>query len=59
MIRVQLPERERAALEAASRATPDRKLRDRLPIVLMAGRGRRPAEIAADPGVSTRTVPAG
>jgi transposase len=57
MIRIQLPDRERDALEAEFRATADRKLRDRLQIVLMAARGRRPAEIAADLGVSARTVP--
>lgn len=57
MIRVQLPDRERDALEAEFRTTADRKLRDRLQIVLMAARGRRPAEIAADLGISTRTVP--
>jgi transposase len=57
MIHVRLPERERAALEAEFRATADRKLRDRLQVVLMADRGRRPGQIAADLGVSTRTVP--
>lgn len=57
MIRVQLPDRDRVTLEAEFRTTTDRRLRDRLQIVLMAARGRRPAEIAADPGISTRTVP--
>jgi transposase len=57
MIRVQLPDRDRDALDAEFRRTADRKLRDRLQIVLMAARGRRPAEIAADLGISTRTVP--
>jgi transposase len=57
MIRIQLPDRERDTLEAEFRTTTDRKLRDRLQIVLMATRGRRPGEIAADLGVSTRTVP--
>jgi transposase len=57
MIRVQLPDRDRDTLEAEFRTTADRKLRDRLQIVLMAARGRRPAEIAEDLGVSTRTVP--
>lgn len=57
MIRVRLPDRDRDALDAECRRTADRKLRDRLQIVLMAARGRRPAEIAADLGVGTRTVP--
>ena len=57
MIRVTIPDPDRDALEAEFRTTADRKLRDRLQIVLMAARGRRPAEIAADLGVSTRTVP--
>jgi transposase len=57
MIRVQLPDRDRDTLEAEFRTTADRKLRDRLQIVLMAARGRRPAAIAADLGISTRTVP--
>jgi len=57
MIRVHLSEPEQHRLEQAFRAATDRKLRDRLQIVLMAHRGRRPAAIAADLGVSTRTVP--
>jgi transposase len=57
MIHVRLPEQERASLESEFRATADRKLRDRLQIVLMAARGHRPGQIAADLGVSTRTVP--
>ncbi len=57
MIRIQLPEAEAQALEEAFRQATDRKLRDRLQIVLMAARGRRPAAIAADLGISTRTVP--
>jgi transposase len=57
MIRAQPPDRERDTLETAFRATDDRKLRDRRPIVPVAARGRRPADIAADPGISTRTVP--
>jgi len=57
MIRIQLPDRDRVALEVEFRATAARKLRDRLQVVLMAARGRRPGEIAADLGVSTRTVP--
>ena len=55
MIRVQLPARDREALDAEFRRTADRKLRDRVQIVLMADRGRRPAAIAA---VSTRALSA-
>lgn len=57
MIRVQLPARDRDTLAAEFRRTADRKFRDRLQIVLMADRGRRPADIAAALGISTRTVP--
>ena len=57
MIRVQLPDPARDRLEAEFRTTADRRYRDRLQIVLMADRGRRPAAIAADLGISTRTVP--
>lgn len=57
MIRVHLPALDRDRLGAEFRTTPDRKYRDRLQIVLMADRGRRPADIAADLGISTRTVP--
>lgn len=57
MIRVQLPAQDRDAVDAEFRRTADRKLRDRLQIALMADRGRRPADIAADLGISTRTVP--
>jgi transposase len=57
MIRVHLPDDELHRLEHAFRGASERKLRDRLQIVLMAHRGRRPADIAADLGVSTRTVP--
>lgn len=57
MIRVHLPDTERAVLESAFRETADRKFRDRLQIVLLAARGRRPPEIAETLPVSTRTVP--
>ncbi|QEL17519.1 helix-turn-helix domain-containing protein [Limnoglobus roseus] len=57
MIRVQLPACDRDVLDAEFRRTDDRKLRDRLQIVLTADRGRRPADIVADLGISTRTVP--
>jgi transposase len=57
MIRVLLPTPDRERLEAEFRTTTDRKYRDRLQIVLAADRGRRPADIAADLGITTRTVP--
>jgi transposase len=56
MIRVQLPEREALRLEQAFRQTDDRKLRDRLQIVLLAHRGRKHQAIAADLGTAPRTV---
>jgi transposase len=56
MIRVQLPCAEADRLEALFRTTADRKLRDRLQIVLMAHRGRARHAIAADLGVHRRTV---
>jgi transposase len=43
-------------LEALFRSTEDRKLRDRLQIVLMAHRGRARQDIAADLGIHRRTV---
>lgn len=48
------PEAER--LDGLFRATDDRKLRDRLQIVLMAHRGRARQDIAADLGVHRKTV---
>lgn len=56
MIRVQLPESEAHELEAAFRATEDRKLRDRLQIVLLAHRGRKRQDIAKDLGLNRRSV---
>jgi transposase len=38
------------------RTTPDAKLRHRVQLVLMAHRGRRHADIAADTGISARSV---
>ncbi|MDY3554888.1 helix-turn-helix domain-containing protein [Gemmata sp. JC717] len=57
MICVQLPAPVRDLLLTEFRATADRKYRDRLRIVLMADRGRRPAAVAADLGIRTRTAP--
>ena len=56
MIRIQLPPAEADRLDALFRSTDDRKLRDRLQIVLMAHRGRARQDIAADLGVNRRTV---
>jgi transposase len=47
MIRIQLPQAEVERLEQAFRSTDDRKLRDRLQIVLLAHRGRQHQDIAA------------
>src|SRR6516165_2951987 len=57
MIRVNLPDDDVRRLEQVFRDTPDRRLRDRVQIVLMAHRGRPRAQIAADLGISRRTVP--
>ena len=56
MIRIQLSDPEVRSLESASRQATDRKLRDRLRIVLMAHRGRTHQDIAADLGIAPRTV---
>jgi transposase len=51
MIRIQLPPGEADRLEELFRSTQDRKLRDRLQIVLMAHRGRPRQDIASDLGI--------
>lgn len=56
MIRIRLPEAETQTLEAEFRCTADRKLRDRLQIVLLAHKGRPHQDIAADLGVHRKTV---
>src|SRR5437588_4764487 len=56
MIRIHLPDSEAQRLEQLFRSTEDRKLRDRLQIVLMAHRGRARQAIAADLGVHRKTV---
>jgi transposase len=56
MIHIQLPPAEAERLDARFRSTDDRKLRDRLQIVLMAHRGRARQDIAADLGVHRKTV---
>jgi transposase len=56
MIRIQLPATEAERLGTLFRSTADRKLRDRLQIVLLAHRGRARQDIAADLGVHRKTV---
>jgi transposase len=56
MIRVHLPPAQVERLEEAFRTTEDRKLRDRLQIVLLAHRGRKHQDIAADLCVNRRSV---
>ena len=56
MIQIRLPPTEAERLDARFRSTDDRKLRDRLQIVLMAHRGRPRQDIAADLGVHRKTV---
>ena len=57
MIRVHLPADKVRQLEQVFREAADRRLRDRVQIVLMAHRGRPHGQIAADLGISRRTVP--
>jgi transposase len=56
MIRIQLPQPEAERLEQVFHSTEDRKLRDRLQIVLMAHRGRSRQDIAMDLGIHRRSV---
>jgi transposase len=56
VIRVTLPDPEVRRLEEVLRTTDDAKLRHRVQIVLMAQRGRRHPDIAADTGTSHRSV---
>jgi transposase len=56
VIHVTLPDAEVGRLEEVLRTTPDAKLRHRVQIVLMAHRGRRHPDIAADTGTSHRSV---
>jgi transposase len=56
MIRIRLPAAELLQLQQLFRSTDDRTLRDRAQIILMAQRGRPHQQIAADLGVSPRTV---
>jgi transposase len=56
MIRIRLSDSEAQGLEQLFRSTLDRKLRDRLQIVLMAHRGRARQDIAQDLGIHRRSV---
>src|SRR3954464_9642321 len=56
MIRIQLPQTEVERLEQEFRSTDDRKLRDRLQIILLAHRGRKHQDIAADLCIHRRSV---
>ena len=56
MIHISLPAAELRQLQQLFRSTDDRILRDRVQIVLMAQRGRPHQQIAADLGVTPRTV---
>src|SRR4051812_5355303 len=56
MIRIQLSEIEVQELEQQFRQATDRKLRDRLQIIRLAHRGRPHQDIAADLGLTPRTV---
>lgn len=56
MIRIRLPEAEAQRLEAEFCSTQDRKLRDRLQIVLLAHKGRKHQDIAADLSIHRRSV---
>jgi transposase len=56
MIRIRLAETEVQKLEAAFRSTENRKLRDRLQIVLLAHKGRKHQDIAADLAIHRRSV---
>src|SRR6188474_3332247 len=56
MLRITLPDGEVGQLEEVLRTTADAKLRHRVQIVLMAHRGRKHPDIAADTGTSPRSV---
>ena len=56
MIRISLPDDDLQRLDAVFREAADATLRHRVQIVLMAHRGRRHPDIAADTGTSPRSV---
>jgi DNA-binding NarL/FixJ family response regulator len=56
MIRIELSEDQARRLEQAYLQATDVKFRDRLQIVRLASRGRKHKDIAADLGITPRTV---
>jgi transposase len=56
MIRIHLPAHEQEQLQRTFRTADDRKLRDRVQIILMAARGRPHQDIAQDLGLTPRSV---
>jgi len=56
MIRLCLPADEQDRLRHLFRTTDDRTLRDRLPIILMAPRGRPHQDLATDLGITPRAA---
>src|SRR5215468_4462855 len=56
MIRIYLPAHEQEQLLRTFRTADDRKLRDRVQIVLMAARGRPHQDIAQDLSITPRSV---
>jgi transposase len=56
MIRIQLPPADVERLEHLFRTTDDRKLRDRLQVVLLAHKARQHKDIAADLCINRRSV---
>src|SRR3954454_24928732 len=56
VIRIELTDTDARRLEQAFLQATDRKLRDRLQIVRLAHRGRAHQDIAADLGITPRTV---
>jgi transposase len=56
MIRISLPDAEVRQLDGLFQATTDGTLRHRIQIVLMAHRGRKHPDIAADTGTTPRSV---
>src|SRR5437763_10666108 len=56
MIHIHLPDAEAERLEQLFRSTDDRKFRDRLQIVLLAHRGHKHQDMAADLSINRRSV---
>ena len=56
MIKITLSEPARQQLEVTFKTTTNRRLRDRCQAILMADRGRRHSHIAADLGITSRTL---